>query len=240
VRQAAVNDSKPVAPRFPQGKIKAFYLLVKSWSRRFRWYERTCGRIPEQDAFGMLKHLAKRSRRYARHFSRFGRARHGATAVEFALIAPAFIALMVALLQTMVVLFAQQALQAGAMEAARLFLTGQAQNSNSGAGLTSSQLLSQICPMMQPLINCTSLNVNVASYTSFSSASTTPPTLTFNGAGQITNTFTYTPGTPGQVMVIELIYPMSAVSGPLGFTLANLPNGMTEIVGVSAFKVEPY
>jgi Flp pilus assembly protein TadG len=188
----------------------------------------------------MLKHLAKWSSRYARHLSRFGRARRAATAVEFALIAPAFIALLVALLQTMVVLFAQQALQAGASEAARLFMTGQAQNSNSGAGLTSSQLSSQICPIMQPLINCTSLQINVASYSSFSNASTTPPTLTFNGSGQVTNTFTYAPGTPGQVMVIELIYPMSTVSGPLGFTLSNLPNSMTEIVGVSAFRVEPY
>jgi Flp pilus assembly protein TadG len=184
----------------------------------------------------MLKHPAKWSRCYARHLSRFCRARRAATAVEFALIAPAFIAVLVALLQTMVVLFAQQALQAGATEAARLFLTGQAQNAN----LTSSQLISQICPMMQPLINCSSLNLNVASYTSFSGASTTAQTLTFNGSGQVTNTFTYAPGTPGQVMVVELIYPMSAVSGPLGFTLAGLSNGMTEIVGVSAFRVEPY
>jgi Flp pilus assembly protein TadG len=198
------------------------------------------GTAAEQDAFAMLQYLTECSRRAARHLSRFRRAQRAATAVEFALIAPAFIAVLVALLQTMVVLFAQQALQAGAMEAARLFLTGQAQNSNSGAGLTSSQLVNQICPVMQPLINCTSLNVNVTSYTSFSNASTTPPTLTFNGSGQVTNTFTYSPGTPGQVMVIELIYPMSAVSGPLGFTLSNLPNGMTEVVGVSAFRVEPY
>ena len=190
----------------------------------------------EQDAFGMLQYLTKSSRRVARHLSRFRRARQAATAVEFALIAPAFLAILIAILQTSVVLFAQQALQAAAMEAARLFLTGQAQNSN----MTSSQLVNQICPMMQPLINCSSLQVNVASYSSFSNASTTPPTLTFNGSGQVTNTFTYSPGTPGQVMVIELIYPMSAVSGPLGFTLANLPNGMTEIVGVSAFRVEPY
>ena len=188
----------------------------------------------------MLRHLAKWSSRCARQLSRFGRARRAATAVEFALIAPAFIAVLIAVLQTMVMLFAQQALQAGAMEAARQFLTGQAQNSNSGAGLTASQLITQICPMMQPLINCTALQVNVASYSSFSSASATPPTLTFNASGQVTNTFTYTPGTPGQVMVVQLIYPMSAVGGPLGFTLANLPNGMTEVVGVSAFKVEPY
>lgn len=184
----------------------------------------------------MLEHLARWSRRGARHLSRFGRARRGATAVEFALVAPVFLATLIAVLQTAVVLFAQQTLQTAAMEAGRLFLTGQAQNAN----WTESQLVSQICPMMQPLINCNALEVNVASYTSFSSASTTVPSLTFNASGAVTNTFSYTPGTPGQVMVVELIYPWSAVSGPLGFTLANLPNGMTQIVGVSAFRVEPY
>jgi Flp pilus assembly protein TadG len=186
-------------------------------------------------AFGMLKHLATWPRRCARHLSRFCRARQAATAVEFALIAPAFLATLIAIIQTAVVLFAQQTLQTAAMEAGRLFLTGQAQNN----GWTASQLISQICPMVQPLLNCSSLKVNVTSSSSFSSASTSLPALTFSGSG-ISNTFSYTPGTPGQVMVVQLIYAWSTVDGPLGFTLANLPNGMTEIVGVSAFRVEPY
>jgi Flp pilus assembly protein TadG len=190
----------------------------------------------KQGAFGMLEHLAKWSRRCARHISRFGRERQAATAVEFALIAPAFLATLIAILQTAIVLFAQQTLQTAAMEAGRLFLTGQAQNNN----WTSTQFASKICPMVQPLFNCASLKVNVASYSSFSNASTTVPTLTFNSSGAISNTFSYAPGTPGQVMVVELIYTWSTVDGPLGFTLANLPNGLREIVGVSAFRVEPY
>lgn len=183
-------------------------------------------------AFGMLKHLATWPRRCARHLSHFCRARRGATAVEFALIAPAFLATVIAIIQTAVVLFAQQTLQTAAMEAGRLFLTGQAQNNS----WTASQLITQICPMVQPLLNCASLQVNV---TSGSNASTAVPTLTFSGS-KITNTFSYTPGTPGQLMVVQLIYAWSTVDGPLGFTLANLPNGMTEVVGVSAFRVEPY
>jgi Flp pilus assembly protein TadG len=184
----------------------------------------------------MFGYLRKCGRRCARHMARFGRAHQGATAVEFALIAPGFVAVLIAALQTAVMLFAQQTLQTAAMEAGRLFLTGQAQNSNWNA----TQFAGQVCPMVQPLFNCNSLMVNVTSYSSFSSANTTAPTLTYDKSGNVTNVWSFTPGAPGQVMVVQLIYQWSTVDGPLGFALSNLPNGLTEIVGVSAFRVEPF
>ena len=68
----------------------------------------------------------------------------------------------------------------------------------------------------------------------------TAPTLTFNSQGQVTNTWSYDTGTPGQVMVVQLIYQWPIVSGPLGYVLPNLGNGHVEMMGVSAFRVEPY
>jgi len=82
--------------------------------------------------------------------------------------------------------------------------------------------------------------VNVQSYSSFASANASEPTLTYNGQGQVTNSWSYSPGTPGQVMVVQLIYQWSVVNGPLGFVLSNLPNGSAEVMGVTAFRVEPY
>jgi hypothetical protein len=41
-------------------------------------------------------------------------------------------------------------------------------------------------------------------------------------------------------MVVQLIYQLSTVKGPLGFILSNLPNGSAEVMGISAFRVEPY
>src|SRR5271157_1234493 len=66
---------------------------------------------------GMFRLLAKYSRRRARDISRFCGSRQGATAVEFALVAPAFFALLIAIFQTAFFLFAQMALQNAAMEA---------------------------------------------------------------------------------------------------------------------------
>jgi Flp pilus assembly protein TadG len=184
----------------------------------------------------MFRKSAKRVRSFARDISRFAGARRGTSAVEFALIAAPFLATLIAILEVTIFLFAQQVLQNAATEAGRLFMTGQAQN----GGTTQSQFQSQICPSISVLFSCGSLMVNVQSYTSFSGVNAAEPTLTFNSQGQVSNTWSYTPGTPGQVMVVQLIYQWPIVSGPLGYVLSNLGNGHTEMMGVSAFRVEPY
>jgi Flp pilus assembly protein TadG len=181
----------------------------------------------------MFRNLAKYFRR---DVSRFCTARNGATAVEFALIAPAFLATLFAVLESTLFLFAQANLQDAAMAAGRLFMTGQAQN----AGTTESQFQNEICPMISALFTCSKLMVNVSAYTSFSSASASAPSLTFNSSGVVTNSWSYTSGNPGQVMVVQLIYQWPIVSGPFGYVLPNISDGTTEMMGVTAFRVEPY
>jgi Flp pilus assembly protein TadG len=181
----------------------------------------------------MFRNLAKYFRR---DVSRFCAARNGATAVEFAMIAPAFLATLFAILESTLFLFAQATLQNAADEAGRLFMTGQAQN----AGTTQTQFENEICPMISALFTCTKLMVNVSAYTDFSAASASPPALTFNSSGAVTNSWSYTAGTPGQVMVVQLVYQWPIVSGPFGYVLPNISNGTTEMMGVTAFRVEPY
>lgn len=165
----------------------------------------------------MVRDLARYLRRCARELAHFRRSQQGATAVEFALIAPAFLAMPIAVLQTCVFVFAQQTLQNAAVQAGRLIMTGQVQNGN----VTQSQFLNSICPMIRPLFTST-------------------PQLNYDGQGQVTNSWSYDPGTPGQVVIVRLIYQWSVVSGPLGFVLSNLPNNSAEMMGISAFRVEPY
>jgi Flp pilus assembly protein TadG len=167
---------------------------------------------------------------------RFCRARHGATMVEFALVAPFFLATLIAILQVSVFLFAQQTMQDAAMQAARYFMTGQAQKGN----WTATTIQNQICPQIQALFTCSSVAVIVQNYASFAAANTATPQLYNNGQPIPISSFPFNPGTPGEVMVVQLAYKWSVVDGPLGFMIANLPNSATEIVGVSAFRVEPY
>jgi Flp pilus assembly protein TadG len=184
----------------------------------------------------LMQNLAKFSRSVAKACVRFGAARRGATAVEFALVAPVLIALLVAIFEVTTYLFAQQTLQNAAVSAGRLIMTGQVQNSN----MTQSQFASTVCPMVSAVFNCSNLMINVQNYNNFSGASTGEPTLTYNANGTVSNTWSYNPGTPGQVMVVQLIYQWPIVAGPFGYVLSNLGNGTTEMMGISAFRVEPY
>lgn len=183
-----------------------------------------------------MQGLAKFLRSSANTLARFGVARRGATAVEFALVAPALIAMLIAIFETTIFLFAQQTLQNAAVSASRLIMTGQVQNNNT----TQSQFASQVCPMVSVIFNCANLMINVQNYSDFSAANTAQPTLTYNSNGTVSNTWSYNPGTPGQVMVVQLIYQWPIVAGPFGYVLSNLGNGTTEMMGVAAFRVEPY
>jgi Flp pilus assembly protein TadG len=230
-----------------QRKINASRLVAKAQNCKFRWAEKSAREVEklrphdekagvQRDTPTMLRDLAEHLRCCARELSRFRRSGRGTTAVEYALIAPAFLATLIAVLQTCVFAFAQRTLQNAAMQAGRLIMTGQVQSGN----VTQKQFQNNVCPMIKPLFNCNALMVDVQSYSSLSGAVTSTPPLTYNGQGQVTNSWSYNPGTPGQVVIVRLIYQWSVVGGPLGFMLSNLPNGYSEMMGISAFRAEPY
>jgi len=185
----------------------------------------------------MLRLLTRCFRAPATALHRFCRSRGGATAVEFALIAPAFLGSLIAILQVASYLFAQQALQTAAVAAGRLILTGQVQN---GSVSQSTFKTNDVCPLLPTLFTCSNLYVNVQSYTNFGSASTAIPSLAISANGAMGSTGAYSLGGPGEVMVLQLVYPWPVISGPLGAVLPNFSNGYTEIMGISAFRVEPY
>jgi Flp pilus assembly protein TadG len=178
----------------------------------------------------MLRILAKLFRRKA---SAFKAAHQGATMVEFALIAPAFIALLIAIFETTLFLFAQANLQAAANEAGRLLMTGQAQNS----GITSvAQFKAAVCPMVSSIFSCGNLIINVQDASSGSFSMSTPQMY---NAGAL-SAGSYTSGGPGDLMVVMVGYPLPVVAGPLGFFLNSNGNGTAAVWGISAFRVEPY
>lgn len=166
---------------------------------------------------------------------RFRYSKRASTAIEFAILAPLFIGLVISVLETGIFFFAQNAIQAAAVQAGRLYLTGQAQAS----GLTQSGLISNICPSIQSLFTCSSLMVDLQSYSSFSSAVTSSPTITSNSQGQVTNTWNYNPGTAGQIVILRLMYQWPVITGPFSLISPNLSNGTSLIMGVTAFMVEP-
>jgi Flp pilus assembly protein TadG len=213
----------------PQRKINVYPLIPE-------------GALPEpidwQTEY-IMRNLARLSRRCARAIIRFGVAQRGVTAVEFALVAPLLIGLLVAIFQVTFFLFAQMNLQNAAVSVGRLIMTGQVQN----AGTSQANFLTNdVCPLLGPMFTCSKVYANVQSYTNFSGASTTAPTLTYNGSGAVNNTWAYSLGNSGQVMVVQLIYQWPIISGPLHAVLPSISGntGYAEMMGISAFRIEPY
>jgi Flp pilus assembly protein TadG len=171
----------------------------------------------------------------------FLRCRKGATAVEFALVAAPFLALLVAILQSALVFFASRVLDEVTEEASRYIMTGQAQQ----GGVSQAGFKTYVCTgsntsaLVSALFTCSNIMINVQNYTDFASASTTSPTLTFNN-GNVSNTWSYNTGNPGDIIVVQVMYQWPVVLGPLSMNLSNLSNGNRLLVSTAVFKSEPY
>jgi Flp pilus assembly protein TadG len=167
-----------------------------------------------------------------RVFRRLVRNADGISAIEFALVGPAFIALLVAILETGMVFFFQQLLQTATTQAARLIMTGQAQTQK----LSSAQFLQDVCTDAGSLFNCANLSANVQTFTSFGGMSQTSPIT----SGTFNTPSTFTPGGPGDIVLVQVFYQLPVTPAPLGFNVANTSNGDAILVGTAVFRNEPY
>jgi TadE-like protein len=165
-------------------------------------------------------------------YRRFGRNRRGSAAVEFALVAPVFLALLFAILETGIIFFANQYLETLTQEGARMILTGQAQNGN----YTSAQFHTYICNRVVALFNCNNIYVNVQSFSSFQNLTATCPIS--NGA--FVNNMQYSPGGPGNVVIVQLFYQWPQFVTGLGYNITNLNGGYRLLCTTAAFRNEPY
>ncbi len=169
----------------------------------------------------------------ARIARRFVRQQDGAAAVEFALVAAPFLALLFAIIETAVVFFANQTLEATAAEAARLVMTGQAQTAN----YTQGDFKNAVCARVYGLFDCANgMTVDVKTYASFSNYNYTPPVSN----GVLNTTTAYTPGGPGCIVVVTLYYQWPIFVSMYNTALSNLSGNKRLLVATSVFRNEPY
>lgn len=165
----------------------------------------------------------------------FVRDSKGATAVEFALVAAPFLALIIALFQTFLVFFAQQLLETVASQSARLVMTGQVQTQN----MDQATFKQQVCGNIRIFFDCNSLMVDLQVANSWSSTNTGMPTLTYDSNGNVSNTWQFNAGHAGDIVVLRVMYVWPVMLGPLGFNLSNLSTGNRLLMASAAFQNEP-
>jgi Flp pilus assembly protein TadG len=180
-------------------------------------------------------------KRRRNRFGAFIRDSKGATAVEFALIAAPFLAIIVALIQTFLVFFAQSVLENAVRQSSRQILTGQVQTQDASLSQTAAMAAFHqiVCNNSAVLFTCTGLMVDVQVANNWSSANTGMPTLTYDSNGNVANTWQFNPGNAGDVVVVRVMYLWPSFFGKIAFNLANQANGSREIMASAAFQNEP-
>ncbi|MGC8477777.1 MAG: TadE/TadG family type IV pilus assembly protein [Acetobacteraceae bacterium] len=158
------------------------------------------------------------------------RARRCIAALEFALVAPTLLLLMLLVMESGLLLFGQAALDAATADAARMIRTGQVQQASNGQSL----FTTAVCGALSALVPCGSVQVNVQSGTSFAALSTAVA-ITATGAMQTTG---FVPGGPGADVVVQVGYQPN-LSIPLVGSLLQAAFGPL-LVSTLAFQNEDY
>jgi len=180
--------------------------------------------------------------------------RRGAVAVEFSLVAIPFIALLLAIFQTMLVLFTGQVLDTALQDSARLIMTGQAQSMTAANFATGPNGL---CNRVAALFNCTaaynagSLQIDIRTPSSFANAVLTPPSISGNTLnwGTPNGQPLYSNPGPGQIVIVRaaLLEPIY-MSFPATFLGSNWDSGLKStgsstshlLLSTVAFMTEPF
>ena len=164
---------------------------------------------------------------------RFRRSRRGSAAVEFALVAPVFFALLFAIIETALVFFASQVLETITQDSARMIFTGQAQT----AGYSQAQFHDYVCSQIPALFNCNSVYVDVQSYPSFASVVINSQ---IDASKNFINNMKYCPGNAGDIIVVRLFYQWPMFVTGLGYNITNLAGSQRLLSATAAFMNEPF
>lgn len=159
----------------------------------------------------------------------------GSPVIEFAIIAPMFIALLLAIIQISLFFFAQQNLETVAENAVRTLMTGNAQQAN----MTQTQFKNAACADLPSFMKCANLMIDVRVATSFSAADTGAPAITYDATGKPTN-LQFAPGGAGSIVIVKTMYIWDVADGPLGFDISNMSNNRRLLIATSVFKTEQY
>jgi Flp pilus assembly protein TadG len=170
---------------------------------------------------------------------RFRRDQRGSAAVEFAMIATPFFALLFAIIETSIVFFAGQVLENGLQDSARLLYTHQAQDS----GMTAAQFKTDLCTRVSVLMSCSIVDIDVKFYAAGTAITITDP---IDAAGNYDNsalTYQTPPSGSTATVVARAFYRWPLFVTGLGYNIANIgrntANSKRLLAATAAFHVEP-
>lgn len=175
--------------------------------------------------------------RFREKFRRWNlRRAEGHAAVEFALIAPVFFVLLMAIVETGMVYFAESTLENGIETAARMIRTGQVQSGN----MTQTQFRQIVCDNIITFMSCdaSKLQIDVRAFAGFGGSSY-PAALDTNGNLR-SDLNAYQPGAACQVVLVRAFYKWTLFTPIFAQYFSNLSDGDRLLAATVAFRNEPY
>jgi Flp pilus assembly protein TadG len=138
------------------------------------------------------------------------RSKGGNALIEFALLAPVFLMLVMGLAEFVLFQYKSYAVNYVIHEATRRLQTGEVQNTPPPSGQTGRDVFKQkICAAAGALIDCEMIDCDVRRFPNIASIQYTTPI--FNSSGRATN-FQYLPGVQNEYTVVQGSYPHSFVT----------------------------
>jgi Flp pilus assembly protein TadG len=160
----------------------------------------------------------------------------GSPAVEFALVFPIFIAIVLATLQAASLFLVKAFFESSAEAAARVVLTNQTQT------LTVTQFQTEVCNQLTALFSCSQVTVELEPLPA-GTTNLTAMLPQFNSSGTVVSTppvdVGAQSGASGTDMLLVIMYPWPVYGGPLGLNFANLGNGKMLMTSTQVFRIEP-
>jgi hypothetical protein len=170
----------------------------------------------------------------------FGKHDDGVAAVEFAIVAAPFLAMLFAIMETAMVFFAGQTLETAVADSARVIMTGQAQTQ----GFDQVAFKKQVCtsdgttarPVFAMFDCMANMTVDVQKYANFASVDVSKPV---DADGKV-KPGAYNPGGPCEIVVVRLIYQFPVIAAFMGLNLADMSGNKRLIVATAVFRNEPF
>ncbi|MFG1420697.1 TadE/TadG family type IV pilus assembly protein [Roseixanthobacter liquoris] len=165
----------------------------------------------------------------------FAQNEHGSIAVEFALISPIFLLLILAIMQMSLLLLSEQALENATATLGRMVRTGQAQDLH----LTPDTFRARLCEELEPLLPCAgdNLYIDIQTLPAFNAV---PLDIPVGDQGEFKGTGAFQPGGAGQIVVVRTFYRYPVWIPLIGPRLADIGDGLRLLSSAAVFRNEPF
>ena len=171
---------------------------------------------------------------------RYAADRRGAAAVEFAIVAPLFLALLFSIFEAGYFFFVSSAVDQATARAARLIRTGQAQAEDTP--ISREAFFSEVCKVVRAFGDCDAkMTVDVSRYATFAelAGDLTAPTCRDADEDAI-DALPYNVGAQREIVRVRICYMHRTLNPGLGLDLAQTDDGARKIVSVAIFRNEPF